>query len=170
MVFDSLAAAPGVSAVLDNVTTMLLMGQCSCVHVQIETQAELNLLFDLLAAAAGVSAFLDNVTTMLLMGPITISMMKTANGRDPRPMLMAQVKAAPRSFYVSWACMAALIGMRHGLSGCFVCTASHQCALVPKQMRATHSSCMRDTWQCIALSWEGVCNCAVHLHACSACV
>ncbi|WIA39472.1 hypothetical protein OEZ86_005570 [Tetradesmus obliquus] len=40
---------------------------------------------------ACVSAFLDNVTTMLLMGPITISMMKTANGRDPRPMLMAQV-------------------------------------------------------------------------------
>jgi Na+/H+ antiporter NhaD/arsenite permease-like protein len=47
----------------------------------------------LFAAAAGVSAFLDNVTTMLLMGPITISMMKTANGRDPRPMLMAQVRA-----------------------------------------------------------------------------
>jgi hypothetical protein len=43
------------------------------------------------AAAAVVSAFLDNVTTMLLMGPITISMMKTANGRDPRPLLMAQV-------------------------------------------------------------------------------
>lgn len=47
--------------------------------------------FILFAAAACVSAFLDNVTTMLLMGPITISMMKTANGRDPRPMLMAQV-------------------------------------------------------------------------------
>jgi Na+/H+ antiporter NhaD/arsenite permease-like protein len=43
-----------------------------------------------------VSAFLDNVTTMLLMGPITISMMKTANGRDPRPMLMAQVRLANR--------------------------------------------------------------------------
>jgi Na+/H+ antiporter NhaD/arsenite permease-like protein len=50
------------------------------------------LLFVCHAAAAGVSAFLDNVTTMLLMGPITISMMKTANGRDPRPLLMAQVR------------------------------------------------------------------------------
>ncbi|GBF88485.1 hypothetical protein Rsub_01198 [Raphidocelis subcapitata] len=37
-----------------------------------------------------VSAFLDNVTTMLLLGPITISLMHTC-GRDPRPLLMAQV-------------------------------------------------------------------------------
>lgn len=44
----------------------------------------------LLYMTALVSAFLDNVTTVLLMGPVTISLMHTC-GRDPRPLLVAQV-------------------------------------------------------------------------------
>jgi len=44
-----------------------------------------------LACAGVLAALLDNVTTMLLMGPLTITMMGQCN-RDPRPMIISQVR------------------------------------------------------------------------------